>query len=191
MGDFNRDGLVDAADCVIGRKKGGSTVVPGSGADANGDGKVNDADLVVWRPNFGAVQMGATSSVAQQLSMPELVTKSPVASGQVALPLQVTSKDTSNLPSGSLRLAVGFDAEVSPLTKEKTPKAFLSRSTTNNDIARIDLAIEAWLVTRASDDGKHSLETRPPKPNSADCTSDATKRRTSLGDIVDDALAAL
>ena len=191
VGDFNLNGIVDAGDYVIGRKKSGSSVVPGSGADANGDGKVNDADLVVWRSNFGAVQIAATSSVVQQLSLPESVTKSPVAFGQVALPLHVTSKDASGVPSDSLRLAVELDADVSSLANRKAPKPLLRRSTTNNDVARVDLAIEAWLATRTSADGKQSPEARPPKSNPAACTSDAIQRRVSLDDVFDEALAVL
>jgi hypothetical protein len=53
LGDFNRDGTVDAADYSLWRKQSGLTVAPGTGSDANGDGLVNEADAVVWRSNFG------------------------------------------------------------------------------------------------------------------------------------------
>src|SRR4029077_15428001 len=93
VGGFNRDGIVDAADYVLGRKQSGSTVVPASGADANGDGKVNSADLVVWRSNFGAVQVVASAIAVQQVSMPESTTVSLGASNRVALPLYATLKE--------------------------------------------------------------------------------------------------
>ena len=38
LGDFNRDGVVDAGDYAIGRKQSGLDVAPGTGADANADG---------------------------------------------------------------------------------------------------------------------------------------------------------
>ena len=188
VGDFNRNGVVDAGDYVIGRKQSGSTVAPASGADANGDGKVNDADLVVWKSNFGAAQVTAGSSVVQPLPASELATKSPVASGQVALPLQVTSKDASNVPSDSLHLARELEADVPSLAKVKTPKPLLRRLTTINEVARIDLAIEAWLAMRTSDDGQHSTEAQS---NPGDCPSEASKRRASLDVAIDDALAVL
>jgi hypothetical protein len=191
VGDFNRNGVVDAGDYVLGRKQSGATVVPASGADANGDGKVNDADLVMWRSNFGAVQIAATWSVVQQISVPDLVTKSPIASGQVASPLQVTSKDGSSVPSDSSRLAVELDVEVPSLANRKAPKPLIRKSATNNEVARADLAIEAWLATRARDDGPRLPQARASKLKSPDCTSDAIVRRTSGDAVFDDGLAAL
>jgi hypothetical protein len=51
-GDFNQDGLVDAADFVVWRDSVGQTgtSLP---ADGNGDGTVNQADHALWRANFG------------------------------------------------------------------------------------------------------------------------------------------
>ena len=53
-GDYNRNGIVDAADWIIWRKTSGQSVTPGSGADGNGDGIVDSADQVIWQQNFGA-----------------------------------------------------------------------------------------------------------------------------------------
>jgi hypothetical protein len=54
--DFNRNGVVDAADYVVWRKTRNSSVAAYSGADANGDGIVNDADRTIWRSNFGNIR---------------------------------------------------------------------------------------------------------------------------------------
>jgi hypothetical protein len=54
-GDYNRDGIIDAADYTVWRdSRGNNVVVNGSGADGNGDGVVNDLDYGVWHTNFGA-----------------------------------------------------------------------------------------------------------------------------------------
>jgi serralysin len=53
VGDYNRNGVVDAADYVLWRNTLGSVVPPTSGADGNGDGVVSSADYNVWRANFG------------------------------------------------------------------------------------------------------------------------------------------
>lgn len=52
-GDYNGDGLVDAADYTVWRDADGSTVIPSASADGNGDGFVNAADLAVWRNHYG------------------------------------------------------------------------------------------------------------------------------------------
>jgi len=55
-GDFNRSGIVDAADYVVWRKTLGSSGVPAySGADGDGDGTIDDEDYGVWRAGFGEV----------------------------------------------------------------------------------------------------------------------------------------
>jgi hypothetical protein len=50
VGDFNRDGNVDAADYSIWRDTNGSTT--DLRADANGDGRIDQADGDAWRTSF-------------------------------------------------------------------------------------------------------------------------------------------
>jgi hypothetical protein len=52
-GDYNRNGVVDAADYVLWRDTLGNPVTPSSGADGNGNGTVDNGDYDVWRANFG------------------------------------------------------------------------------------------------------------------------------------------
>lgn len=52
-GDFNRDGVVDAADKTLFRDTQGDEVPVGSGADADHDGRIGDADGEIWRANYG------------------------------------------------------------------------------------------------------------------------------------------
>jgi hypothetical protein len=52
-GDYNANGIVDAADFVVWRKAVGLSVPPFSGADGSGNGVVDQADYDVWRANFG------------------------------------------------------------------------------------------------------------------------------------------
>jgi hypothetical protein len=69
-GDFNADGMVNAADYVVWRNAEGSTI--STRADADGSGLVDEGDLAIWRDNFGTVaELGAGSN---QASVPEPTT---------------------------------------------------------------------------------------------------------------------
>jgi hypothetical protein len=63
-GDYNENGIVDAADYVIWRKTLMASVPNGTGADGDGDGVVDEDDHGVWRTNFGRTQSGAGMSAA-------------------------------------------------------------------------------------------------------------------------------
>jgi hypothetical protein len=52
-GDYNLNGVVDAADYVLWRKALGSSVPQYSGADGDGDEMIGEGDYGVWRANFG------------------------------------------------------------------------------------------------------------------------------------------
>lgn len=53
QGDYNNDGLVDAADYSVWRDTLGDTGA-GLAADGNGDGEVNAGDLTVWQTAYGS-----------------------------------------------------------------------------------------------------------------------------------------
>ena len=52
-GDYNGNGIIDAADYTVWRDTLGQAVTPFSGADGNGDGMITSADLDIWKGNFG------------------------------------------------------------------------------------------------------------------------------------------
>jgi hypothetical protein len=55
-GDYNRNGVADAADYTVWRNALGATgLVPLTGADGDGDGKVSQIDYRVWKSHFGQV----------------------------------------------------------------------------------------------------------------------------------------
>jgi hypothetical protein len=70
-GDYNDNGVVDAADYVVWRKLNGTMLNPRADGDANG--QVDTADYSVWRAQFGVI---AGFSAAKDLSaVPEPVSK--------------------------------------------------------------------------------------------------------------------
>lgn len=65
-GDYNSDGLVDAADYSVYRDTLGSTA--DLRADGNNDGEINAADLAVWSGAFGSVS-GSSGAVPEPSSL--------------------------------------------------------------------------------------------------------------------------
>jgi hypothetical protein len=59
-GDYNHNGVVDAADYVMWRNTLGQSASPaGSGADGNGNGTIDEGDYSFWRSKFGNVAPGS------------------------------------------------------------------------------------------------------------------------------------
>lgn len=75
-GDYNHNGVVDAADYVVWRKTLGQTGA-GLAADGDNNGTVNSADYAIWRGNFGLSGSGA--GVGNSATVPEPATISIVA----------------------------------------------------------------------------------------------------------------
>jgi hypothetical protein len=69
VGDFNRDGTVDAADYIVWRKTVGQT--GNTAADANEDDIVDIDDLSFWRSGFGTSSAAGTGADAQRDAAPE------------------------------------------------------------------------------------------------------------------------
>jgi hypothetical protein len=69
-GDYNQNGVVDAADYALWRDMLGQ-MGPGLPADGNGDGTVNDADYDLWRANFGLGSPGEAAAALQSAAVPE------------------------------------------------------------------------------------------------------------------------
>lgn len=70
-GDYNGDGVVDAADYVAWRKSVGQTGI-GLPADGSGNGTVGDSDYDTWRANFGnSPASGAGAAASAIMAVPE------------------------------------------------------------------------------------------------------------------------
>jgi hypothetical protein len=69
-GDFNRDGVVDAADYVVWRSSLGQSIPRYSGADANGSGFVDVDDYNFWRNRFGDTAPPSAASAAAPVPEP-------------------------------------------------------------------------------------------------------------------------
>jgi CSLREA domain-containing protein len=135
-GDFNRNGIVDAADYTLWQdSRGNSVVANGSGADGNSDGVVNDLDYGVWRTNFGAT-LPAMSGAASVDAIQAKVTQPPIS-------LRV---------SGATALRVGALSNSSPADPEAGHPAGAARVLVMRrrfDVAaRQDLLFASWIANR-------------------------------------------
>ncbi len=63
-GDYNHNGVVDAADYTLWRDSLGQSVTAGTGADGNNDGLITQADYDLWRSHFGQTASGSGSALA-------------------------------------------------------------------------------------------------------------------------------
>ena len=57
-GDYNGNGIVDAADYGLWRNAQGQSVAAGTGADGSRNGTVDPEDYTVWRTHFGQSASG-------------------------------------------------------------------------------------------------------------------------------------
>jgi parallel beta-helix repeat protein len=70
-GDYNRDGVVNAADYVLWRKTLGTNVTRYAGADGDGSGVIDQPDYLRWRADFAAI---AAVGTIVSTSIPEPTT---------------------------------------------------------------------------------------------------------------------
>ena len=67
LGDYDNDGVVDAADYVVWRQGYGSTgpFPPNADPDGNSDGVVDAADFTIWRDNLSSSASSSTAAVPE------------------------------------------------------------------------------------------------------------------------------
>lgn len=106
LGDYNRNGSVEAADENFWRSAFGNNVASFTSADGNGDGMIDAADYTIWRDNFTSPVALATTAVsalapvqplARDLSPPPLKIALPIASSPPRRTdlLELTARDAA------------------------------------------------------------------------------------------------
>jgi T5SS/PEP-CTERM-associated repeat protein len=71
-GDYNGNGIVDAADYVVWRTNVGAATL--NNRDGNSTGVVGQADYDFWRANFGRTATGSLATAADRAAVPEPTT---------------------------------------------------------------------------------------------------------------------
>jgi hypothetical protein len=85
LGDYNLNGVVDAADYAVWRDTLGAAVTAFSGGDGNGDGTIDAGDYDVWRAHFGQAAGAGSGSAIHWLG--ESPTPEPTAAHLVLVAL--------------------------------------------------------------------------------------------------------
>ncbi len=84
QGDFNHDGIVDAADYTVWRDTLGQVVAMGTGADHDFDGVITDGDREVWAARFGTTVESLLAAGALSVPEPSALVLSLVLAAQAA-----------------------------------------------------------------------------------------------------------
>src|SRR5690606_35450399 len=66
LGDYNGNGVVDAADYTEWRDTLDANVPNGTGADGSGNGIIDQADYAIWKNNFGDGGPGVGAAVVPE-----------------------------------------------------------------------------------------------------------------------------
>lgn len=75
-GDYNEDGVVDAADYTIYRDTEGDSVTAGTGADGNGNGFIEPGDYTVWADAYGSLASPPALAVPEPATAAMLIVAS-------------------------------------------------------------------------------------------------------------------
>ncbi len=89
IGDFNTDGIVNAADYIVWQRSVGTASIPNR--DPNNTGPIGEADYDSWRAQFGMVAGGGAGNIASSSSaVPEPSCWGIIFAGFIALSLHRT-----------------------------------------------------------------------------------------------------
>ena len=160
-GDYNLDGMVDAADYTVWRNTLGMVGIPlYSGADGNGNGMIDADDYLVWKANYGN---SSPAAVTMAVAPPQGDPVAPTPSAPPAPPAQL-------VPPTLLARAEAGQAE--PRTPEGETQPRISSTAAGDSAPRVD-------ASRDDRGGAH--------PSAADQLA-ASSRRDALHDAQHDAV---
>jgi hypothetical protein len=149
-GDYNRNGVADAADYILWRKTLGTTVTIFSGADGDGDGTIDQDDYGVWRAQFGqsVFPAGAGGGALTSAALVESVAsrqESPAA--QLPASRSVDNRDRAVNRFG---LSTEFLANRSSPSLLYGPNSrLLPRLTSAIAVNEFDDSLVAWLASQS------------------------------------------
>ncbi len=161
LGDYNRNGAVDAADYTVWRNSLGQTVPNSSGADGNGNGMIDNDDYSKWKMNFGAIlHPGAGAGAGEEVAADAALPLEPSAAlSQTVVTNSATA--TQSLPVSEFQNSLGSRKASRESTSSSVRKANYGELSRNqNEMLLSLLAAERIRQHTARNDSK--------RPNRAD-----------------------
>jgi predicted outer membrane repeat protein len=141
LGDFNRDGVVDAGDYVVWRRTTGSAVAPGTAADGNGDGLVNQTDFLLWKSNFGSVfAPPAAATIASHENAVAAVVADDVVESE-AVRSSVTARNSTT--------AIGSGPVLASFARPRAKTSLWGTKLAHAQVEVADQAMASWVASRA------------------------------------------
>jgi ELWxxDGT repeat protein len=130
VGDYSRNGLVDAADYVLWRNTLGST----TDLQANGDntgasaGVIDQADYTVWRNNFGNATPAAVSAALSSATSVESRTPSALSAPVVDVAVSAVSRQSRSFRPSSMTAHTPSRATTSTASRHTTVVATVNEA---------------------------------------------------------------
>jgi T5SS/PEP-CTERM-associated repeat protein len=91
LGDYNRNGTIDASDYVVWRKTV-SQSGPALAADGNNDGHIDSGDFAIWRTSYGAQAAGSGASFTATIPEPTSLVMLLIAAAALPLRARCTNR---------------------------------------------------------------------------------------------------
>jgi hypothetical protein len=203
LGDYNHNGIVDAADFTVWRNTLGSSVTVYRGADGDGNGVVDQADCSVWKAHFGqTLSSVGTGSGAAALGVPlesgaqlaiAATQRSVLSGGSESATLNVSAVPSDHRPETAanglpVRSAIGAVALPSDAAFTILGQRIRGQSTavvrTAQHYATVDAAISDTLLLVRHRNARPMLSEN--SAQAVDHSSQDTKtRRERTGDLED------
>jgi hypothetical protein len=142
-GDFNLNGVVDAADSTIWRDTLGRNVTPYTGADGDGSGIIDQADYLVWKSNFGNSLPASAAAVEEPVALATTFEAS-ASSGSGAAIEQFAVSSAPALAEPVAQVTALAEPVVHARFAADGPARMAVR--TSPIAARADAALLAWLT---------------------------------------------
>jgi hypothetical protein len=154
LGDYNRDGQVDAADYTVWRNTlGAGGLMPYAGADGSGNGMVGPEDYLVWKAHYGQSLPLPGGGGLTEVSAPETVAYEVVLDADVVVASRVDAMSVAEANDVPFEIATG-SGDLTLARESRRPVGSRLVGAGNSNVVARDDALAVWVTAneqRATD----------------------------------------